>query len=192
LRNKYKKDNKVFKLKCKKLEYFNHKNGTTIKFNEKYSLDSQFFMLGLIYKKLSDMGMGKAILNKKRNIVGYKLSYPSIKKLEVEERTLLLNGETECTTTSVMYSQGKRSKKGNPYLVMNNSFVKSPITQLMNILKFFKSEFQLIIYLKDNKYNKKYITSLKIKGLVQEIGLAKFITKEYFTTAIKNLRSEYQ
>lgn len=192
LRNKYKKNNKVFKLKCKKLEYFNHKNGTTIKFNEKYSLDSQFFMLGLIYKKLSDMGMGKAILNKKRNIVGYKLSYPSIKKLEIEERTLLLNGETECTTTSVMYSQGKRSKKGNPYLVMNNSFVKSPITQLMNILKFFKSEFQLVIYLKENKYNKKYITSLKIKGLVQEIALAKFITKKYFATAIKNLRSEYQ
>ena len=81
-RNKYSKELKVTYEVCNKLDYKHHEKGTTIKFNNRYSLDSQFYMLGAIYKRLSSNGTGVAILNQRYQIVGIKLFVTDPKELK--------------------------------------------------------------------------------------------------------------
>ncbi len=174
---------------CTDLCFEKLKELNLIKFNNKYSLDSPFYMLGKLYRFLGSLSIGEAILNYNNQIVGFLLNYPNLKTMKTTSDEILLYNEQSVSSTVIYKSVGKRSLKNNkPYLVMNNKIhVKKPLTQLMNLLKYLSNNFKLKIKIQKSNYGDQ-ITGLKIIGLVDFNKLNDVLIENMFPVIIEKVQ----
>lgn len=188
---------------CHKIDFhsytFNNAKEYNIKLNNKYQFNSPRGMLGNIYETLYESGLGKGITNNDGQIIGVQIHYPDLKTYNVIKKTIILSNEKpDSVSVPLEFATGKKSNHGIPYLTISSEydtqerFVKSPIAQLMNILKFFDENFKLKFSTRKNKKGYPVVTNLKVIGLTNEHGLEEVFSKYRIPIILKNIKTSLQ
>ena len=181
----------VYYENCVKINYDNSNNSHRLIFNNKYSFNKEILMLGNIYYILSENGLGKAVLNKENQIIGFNLSYSDIKSHKIKKQLLILPGKVKKDTQYVTDYMVKGHKKGSGNLSINGNDVMRPTVQLKIILEFFKLNFRLELALNRNQNGQNSVEGIKVAGLTQERELLNYLISKFSPSVIETIKSEY-
>lgn len=144
---------------------------SSIRVNKKYYISSPIRLLSGIVKFFSEQDYLRGIVNDSRQIIGFVLEFPTVKRNKKTKKHLVLNNETAVNDdVCVEFINGRRSKNEFPYCVARtfggeSYYVKNHVKIIVDLLNFLGDAAKTSVLLQKNEKGYPTVVGIRLSGV---------------------------